>query len=103
MASSKFRTVGTISIVILFIGVIIQVLYDPISSIKHSLKISHARAEFPQARIKWETSGIVNYAFEIQGGARSICQPSALIEVRNNVVVKVETKDLTSDISPVIR
>ena len=91
---------ATIGIVILLLGIAVQVLYDPISSAKHSLMVSNVRAELPQARAKWDASGITDYTFEIQGDARSICQPSAMIEVRNNVVVRVETKDFSSVDSP---
>lgn len=85
---------------ILFIGILIQVLYDPISSARHSLMVSNVRTELPAARAKWESLGITDYTFEIQGDARSICQPSAMIEVRNNSVVKVEAKDFTTTDSP---
>ena len=100
MKSSKLCTIGIISIFLLFIGILIQVLYDPISSIKHSRGIASTRAELPQARAKWDALGITDYTFEIQGDARSVCQPSAMIEVRNNSVVKVEAKDYLSDDSP---
>jgi hypothetical protein len=82
--------------IILFIGILIQVLYDPISSAKHSLEVSGVRTELPQARAKWEAFGITDYRFDIQGNARSICQPSAIIEVKNDVIVKVETRDFSS-------
>ena len=81
----------------LFVGILIQVLYNPISSFKHSLLVSSVRSELPQARAKWEALGITNYTFEIVGDARSLCQPSAIVEVRNDEVVKVETKNFESD------
>ena len=79
-------------IFVLIVGVLFQVGYDPISSARHHLRIASVRAELPQARAKWDGAGITDYMFEIQGNARSICQPSAVIEVRDNAVVKVETK-----------
>jgi len=72
--------------------IVTEILYDPISSARHHLRIASVRAELPQARAKWDGAGITDYMFEIQGNARSICQPSAVIEVRDNAVVKVETK-----------
>jgi hypothetical protein len=99
MKISKPRII-VVGIVILLIGLVIQVLYDPISSARHSLMVANVRAELPQVRAKWDASGITDYTFEIQGDARSVCQPSAMIEVRNNSVVKVEAKDFTSDDSP---
>ena len=88
-------------IVVLFVGLIIQVLFDPISSTRHSLLVSRVRTELPLARAKWESLGINDYTFEIQGDARSICQPSAIIEVRNDKVVKVEIKDFAAADTPV--
>ena len=91
----KFSTsnFARIAGIVLVFGIVIQILYDPISSAKHSLNIINVRNQFPQARAKWEALGITNYTFEIQGNDRSICQPDAMIEVKNEIVVRVETKD----------
>jgi hypothetical protein len=86
--------------VILLIAIIIQVLYDPVASVKHMLMVSNVRAELPQARAQWDALEITNYTFEIQGDGRSICKPYATIEVREGVVVKVETKDPVGILSP---
>jgi len=87
-------------VIVLFVGILIQILYDPVSSVRHSLLVSDVRSELPQARSKWDSLGISDYTFEFQGVAPLICQPSAIIEVRNGVVVKVETKDFLSENSP---
>jgi len=87
-------------IVVVLAGILIQILFDPISSARHSLLISSVRSELPQARAKWESMGIDDYTFEIQGVASLICQPSAIVEVRNGVVVKVGKKDFLSADSP---
>jgi hypothetical protein len=100
MKSSKFRVIGIMSIIILFFGLLIQILYDPISSAKHALTISRVRTELSEARVKWDVLGITDYSFEIVGDARSICKPSAIVEVRENEVVKVETKDFAEDSTP---
>ncbi|HSO11217.1 MAG TPA: DUF6174 domain-containing protein [Anaerolineales bacterium] len=100
MKPARFHSARLAWIIVLITATLIQILYDPISSIKHSRLVSRTRAELPRARAKWEASGITDYTFEIQGNARSICQPSAVIEVRGNVVVRVETRDFTSDDSP---
>jgi len=97
MKPSKLRTVGMAVVTILLVGVIIQVLYDPISSVRHSLLVSNVRAELPQARAKWESLGIDDYTFEIQGGAPLLCQLKAKIEVRSNFVVQVETLEPFSE------
>lgn len=83
-------------IIILLVG--IQILYDPISSARHALTVSRVRAELPQVRAKWDATVITDYTFEIVGDARSICQPSAVVEVRSGEVVKVETKDFASNL-----
>ena len=75
---------------------LIQVLYDPISSARHSLTVAGVRDHLPQVQTKWEGLEITDYTFEIIGDARSICQPSARIEVENDIVVKVEMMDFTS-------
>ncbi len=86
-----------ISIAVLLI---VQVLYDPISSAKHVLTISSVHSQLPQAQTKWEKLKITDYTFEIIGDARSICKPSARIEVKNDVVVKVGLLNTNSQILP---
>jgi len=66
------------------------------------LTVSRTRTELPEARAKWDASGITDYTFEIVGNARSICRPSAIVEVRSGEVVKVETKDFAQADSPAI-
>ena len=98
MTSSKIRFITASGIVILLI--LVQVLYDPISSVKHTLAVSSIRDHLSQARVTWESAGITNYTFEIIGDARSICQPSARIEVENDIVVNVELLNTNSQVLP---
>ena len=84
-------------VVVVLAGILIQILFDPISSAKHSLLISSVRAELPQARARWDASGIEDYRFEIQGGTPLLCQLKARIEVRSNLVVQVEALDPFSE------
>ena len=98
MTSSKIHLITASGITILLI--LTQVLYDPISSAKHVLTISSVRDQLPQARAKWEKLKITDYTFEIIGDARSICKPSARIEVENDVVVKVELLNTNSQVLP---
>ncbi len=98
MTSSKIRLITALGIVILLI--LTQVLYDPISSVKHVLTISSVRSQLPQAQAKWEKLEITDYTFEIIGDARSICQPSVRVEVQNDKVIKVETLGPTPQILP---
>jgi hypothetical protein len=95
LLSSASRIIR-VTIIILLVGILVQVLYDPISSARHSLRIISVRNQFPRERAKWESFGITDYRFEIQGNGRSICKPSAIVEVRNELVVRVETQDFSS-------
>ena len=100
MKSSKLRRVGLVGSIVLCIGILLQVLYDPISSVRHSLKVASVRAELPQAREKWNSLHITDYKFQIQGDGRSICMPYANIEVHGDKVVKVETINPIGILSP---
>ena len=91
MTQRKKHTIGMV-IFVLIVGVLLQVAYDPISSARHHLRIASVRTELPEALAKWDALGITDYTFEIRGDARSICRPSAVIQVRGGEVVKVETK-----------
>ncbi len=75
-----------------------QILYDPISSARHSLEVSSVRNGLPKAHAIWISTGITDYTFEIIGDGRSICQPSVRVEVQNDKVVKVETLGQTPQI-----
>jgi hypothetical protein len=98
MTSSTTRFITAAGII--FLLVLAQILYDPISSARHSIAVSSVRAQLPLARAKWEASGIADYTFEIIGDARSICQPSARIEVENDIVVNVELLNTNSQVLP---
>ena len=89
--------ISTAGIVLLLI---VQVLYDPISSAKHVLTVSSVRSQLPQAQAKWEKLEITDYTFEIIGDGSSICKPSVRVKVQNDIVVKVETQDATPQILP---
>ncbi len=98
MTNSNIRYIAATGVVVILI--LTQILYDPISSAKHSLTIASVRDQLPQAQFKWEGLEITDYTFEIIGDARSICKPSARIEVQNDVVVKVEMLNGTPQILP---
>ncbi|MEW6401623.1 MAG: DUF6174 domain-containing protein [Chloroflexota bacterium] len=83
------RIISTVGILLL-IGILIQVLFDPISSAKHAWELSRVRAEYPQSRAKWDAHRITNYRLEVNAFEPFVCQPHAVIEVRDENVVKVE-------------
>lgn len=98
MPSTK-RNIRTI-ILVLLIGLIIQVLFDPLGSIEHSGQIVKARILSTSARAQWDAQKIADYSFEVRCYAPLACLASALIEVRNGAVVQVESKDFLPGDSP---
>lgn len=97
MSTSKIRLAV---IVILILLALVQFLYDPISSVGHSLEISHIRDQFPVARAQWDTAAIQDYRFEIRGRSQSICDVDAMIEVRSNIVTEVVLLQSASPLPP---
>ena len=77
MCLTKKRLIVTMGLLLLL--VLVQVLYDPLSSGRHALQVLSVRNEFSEARDRWETIGITDYIFEIHGSTPSICQPSAIV------------------------
>lgn len=80
----------------IFLLLIIQLLYDPISSAKHSLDVNRIQTGYSQARAQWEQADIRDYTFEIRGSSQSICPVNAVIQVRDNRVTEVHPLDLDS-------
>ncbi len=97
---SSVKQIVKAAVIVLLIGIILQILFDPLASAKQALEISRVRNELPEARAKWDVQKIADYSFEVRGYAPLACVPSALIEVRNGVVVQVEIKDFLSGDSP---
>lgn len=89
---SKKRIIGKVWIV-LIIGLGIQILFDPLSSILNFSGNLQARVGLPTARDKWEAQNITHYSFEIVTGINSMCIASARVEVRDGKVVQVNRKD----------
>ena len=81
-------------------GIILQVMFDPLTFANHAFEISKVRAEFPDARARWDAQKIADYTFEIRGNAPLICLPYAVIDVREDEVISVRTKDPFSADSP---
>ena len=98
MAHSKI-SLSAVAGVVVFL-VLMQLLYDPISFIKHSLKAVHIRTQLSEARADWEVGGIKDYSFEIMGSFQSICEVNAVIEVRNDLVVEVKARESSPQTLP---
>ena len=66
---------------------IIQILYDPLSSFWHMSERLQARVFLPITRRKWESQGSNHYQFEIQGYVPLVCMFGGGIEVKDRVVI----------------
>lgn len=84
----------------LLVLAVAQILFDPISSIRHSLDIANVRNRFGTAQSKWVAANIEDYSFEIHGRSQGICAVNALIEVRDNVVVRAQPLNAASPLPP---
>jgi hypothetical protein len=93
MSASKKRLAASAIVILL---ALVQFLYDPISSVGHSLAVSRVRDRFPGARAQWEAAAIYDYSFEIHGASQSICAVGAVIEVRNDRVVEVKPSNMSA-------
>src|SRR5512138_3136356 len=87
---SSIKPIIKVAVAVLCIAILAQVLFDPLSSARHTFEVQRARAEFPEARAKWDATKIMDYRFEVRGYAPLACVVSAAIEVRNGSVVQVE-------------
>lgn len=92
----KFQRIWLSAATGIFLLLIIQLLYDPISYAKHSLDVSLIQTGYSQARAQWDQAAIQNYTFEIRGSSQSICPVGAIIQVRDNVVIEVHPLDSVS-------
>ena len=79
--------------IVLLIGLVIEVLFDPLSSIIDASESIQARVGLPRARAKWEAQNIAYYSFEISVRSR-MCILDARMEVRNEEVVQINLIDL---------
>lgn len=66
---------------------IIQILFDPLSSFWHVSERLQARVFLPIARRKWKSHGSTHYQFEIQGYVPLVCMFGGGIEVKDGVVI----------------
>lgn len=98
MSSTKRIIIAVV--IVLVIGTVVQILFDPLSSAKHTFEVEKARAKFPESQAKWNKAKITDYKFEVRGYAPLACVVSAAIEVRNGVVVQVESIDFIPSVPP---
>jgi hypothetical protein len=83
---AKNRIIKTILIFFL-VGLVIQILFDPLSYFFGLSDRLQARAGLPAARKKWESQNITHYAFDIQGYVPLACVFGGNIEVKDGIVI----------------
>lgn len=78
-----------IVILILFIGFMIQCLFDPLATYKNQKKLGELQTELNKQKGKWDMQDITNYSFEVETfvAVRGFCR--AKITVHTERVVKV--------------
>ncbi len=73
--------------IILIIGLVIEILFDPLSSLAGLSESLEARVGLPLARARWNSQGIVHYKFDIRGSVPLVCMFGGNVEVRDDTVI----------------
>ena len=74
--------------IVFITGLVIQILFDPLSSILNVTERVKGRIEFPSALSRWESEGIAHYSFDISGAVPMACFFSGNVEVKDDVVIR---------------
>jgi len=74
-------------LIIILVGVVVQILFDPLSDFIRLGENLQARIGLPAARRKWAAQDITHYSFDIQGYIPLVCMFGGSIEVKDGVVV----------------
>ena len=75
---------------LLILGLIIlQILFDPLSTLLNLSENFQARVGLPAAREKWEAQGITNYSFRLNVLLPQELPNKMRVEVRNGAVVQI--------------
>lgn len=72
---------------ILSLLVLVQLLFDPFTDLKHQGERLQAQMNLPAARQKWEAKNITHYRFDIRGYVPLACLFDGGIEVRDGLVI----------------
>jgi len=78
--------------IILLAGIVIQILFDPLSNFFLLGESLQARIGLPAARKKWESQGITHYTFDIQGYIPLVCIFGGNIEVQDETIVRISER-----------
>ena len=97
MSDLKIRIAVAVLVIVL---ALVQFLFDPISSIQHSLDIANIRNGFDTAQSMWVSASVEDYSFEIHGRSQSICAVDAQVKVEDNAVKEVRHLTSASSLPP---
>ena len=84
---------------IILMGFVFQILFDPLSSFLRLGESLQARAGLPAARKRWESQEITHYRFDIQGYVPLVCMFGGNIEVKDGTVIHTGSRS-DSQLSP---
>ena len=88
--------------IVLLSALIIEYLFDPLSSIRNLTENVEARLGLPIARARWAAQKIEHYAFELHAYQQVCWVVYARIEVRHGRVIQVNYIDFETDcMSPI--
>lgn len=84
---------------ILLIGLVIEIVFDPLSGLVDLSENIQARVGLPSARTRWDAQKINHYKFDISGSIPLVCSFNGNIEVRDGKVVDSgKRSDANSDV-----
>ena len=90
------RKVAVVIGAFIAILILVQLLYDPLSVVQHSVKARNLQSQLAKAKVQWNSERVRHYSFTIRGKSQSICAVDALIEVQDYAVVKVHPVNTAS-------
>lgn len=80
---------------------VVQILFDPLSSILNLSGNIQARVGLPNAQAKWDAQKINHYEFDISGSSPTYCGFNGSIEVKDGKVISTGTRsDIDADLYP---
>ena len=85
------RIIKTV-LIILLAGIVLQILFDPLSGFSSLSENLQARIGLPFAHRKWESQGITHYSFDIQGSVPLVCMFGGNIEVQDGVIIRTSVR-----------
>ena len=81
------KRIGKLILILFLAGVIVQILFDPLSNFILLNDNLQARISLPAARRKWVAQEITHYSFDIQGYIPLVCMFGGNIEVKDGAVI----------------